>query len=53
MAALEGVKYDMYGIHPKPEANMNDYADVEFSNVNLDLIFHNTNMFKKYLNNTL
>lgn len=53
MAALEGVKYDMYGIHPKPGANMNDYADVEFSNVNLDLIFHNTNMFKKYLNNNL
>ena len=43
----------MYGIHPKPGANMNDYADVEFSNVNLDLIFLNTNMFKKYLNNNL
>ena len=28
-------------------------VDVKFSNVNLDLIFHNTKMFKKYLNNNL
>ena len=50
MAALEGNKYNINGLNVKPKANMNNYFDINISDVNMDLIKFNTTKFK-YINN--
>jgi hypothetical protein len=50
MAALEGTKYNINGLNIKPKANMNNYFDINISDVNMDLIKFNTTKFK-YINN--
>lgn len=47
MAALEGIKYDEFGLLTKPKANMNDYFDIDIKDVNLKLVLHNVETFKK------
>jgi hypothetical protein len=47
MAALEGNKYEDFGLHHKPKANMNDYFNTDIKNINLDLVLYNIEMFKK------
>jgi len=50
MAALEGTKYNINGLNYKPNANMNNYFDINIEDVNIDLIKFNTTKFK-YINN--
>jgi len=47
MAALEGIKYEDTGLNFKPKANMNDYFDIDPKLVNLKLVLHNVETFKK------
>ena len=47
MAALEGIGYDEFGLVTKPKANMNDYFNIDVKNVNLKLVLHNVETFKK------
>ena len=47
MAALEGIGYDEFGLLTKPKANMNDHFHIDIKNVNLKLVFHNVETFKK------
>ena len=47
MAALEGIKYDEFGLLTKPKANMNDYFHINIKDVNLKLVLHNVETFKK------
>jgi hypothetical protein len=47
MAALEGIGYDEFGLLTKPKANMNDYFNIDVKNVNLKLVLHNVETFKK------
>lgn len=47
MAALEGIEYEEFGLLTKPKANMNDHFHIDIKNVNLKLIFHNVETFKK------
>ena len=47
MAALEGIEYEEFGLNHKPKANMNDYFHIDIKNVNLKLVFHNVETFKK------
>lgn len=47
MAALEGIKYDDFGLNFKPKANMNDYFNIDIKDVNLKLILNNVKTFKK------
>ena len=55
MAALEGTWYDENGLNVKPKANMNDYFDIDFKNVDYLNVIHNTRRFKeivkKHINN--
>ena len=55
MAALEGNWYDENGLNVKPKANMNDYFDINFKNVDYLNVIHNTRRFKeivkKHINN--
>ena len=46
MAALEGIKYDDFGLEEKPKANMNDHFDITIDNVNLELLEHNIKTFR-------
>ena len=47
MAALEGIRYDEFGLATKPKANMNDYFNIDIKNVNLKLVLYNVETFKK------
>ena len=47
MAALEGIEYEEFGLNHKPKANMNDHFHIDIKNVNLKLVFHNVETFKK------
>lgn len=47
MAALEGIQYEEFGLEFKPKANMNDYFDIDPKQVNLKLVLHNVETFKK------
>jgi hypothetical protein len=47
MAALEGIGYDEFGLLIKPKANMNDYFHINIKDVNLKLVLHNVETFKK------
>jgi hypothetical protein len=46
MAALEGIKYDDFGLEEKPKANMNDHFDITIDNINLELLEHNIKTFR-------
>jgi hypothetical protein len=47
MAALEGIGYDEFGLLTKPKANMNDHFYIDIKDVNLKLVLHNVETFKK------
>ena len=47
MAALEGIKYDEHGINVKPKANMNNFFNVSLDNIDINLVIHNVNTFRK------
>ena len=47
MAALEGIGYDEFGLLTKPKENMNDYFHINIKDVNLKLVLHNVETFKK------
>lgn len=47
MAALEGKLYDESGLSEKPQANMNDYFDINYEEVDYEHILHNVTMFRE------
>jgi hypothetical protein len=47
MAALEGIGYDEFGLLTKPKANINDHFYIDIKDVNLKLVLHNVETFKK------
>ena len=49
MAALEGIRYNMWGLDTKPKANMNDYYYMLDSEVNWELLTDNLTKFR-YIN---
>jgi hypothetical protein len=46
MAALEGTRYNLYGLDKKPKANMNDYFYMLDQEVNWDLLTDNLTKFR-------
>lgn len=50
MAAIEGKKYNDWGLDNKPKANMNDYFDIPYEKIDLDLLVFNINKFKQINN---
>jgi len=49
MAALEGTRYNLWGLDAKPKANMNDYFFMLNDQVNWDLVTENLTKFR-YIN---
>ena len=47
MAALEDIEYPVSGLTEKPKANMNNYFDIDFKEVNPNLVHFNALTFKK------
>ena len=47
MSALDGIEYQGYGLNFKPEANMNNYFDVKFEDIQYGSILYNVNKFRK------
>ena len=47
MAALEGTMYTERGLTEKPKANMNDHFDMKFTDIDYQLIIHNTTLFRE------
>ena len=50
MAGLEDTLYKEHGLNTKPKANMNDYFDIDFKNVDYLNIVHNTTVFREINN---
>jgi hypothetical protein len=46
MAALEGTSYNKNGLNYKPKANMNDFYNIDFKEVDYLNVIHNTNKFR-------
>jgi hypothetical protein len=46
MAAIANMRYTKYGIHRKPGPNMNENVNMEFNDINHDLLIHNIQMFR-------
>ena len=51
MAALEFIEYNKLGIHEKPKSNLNSHFNVDFTNIDLELLFHNVNSFRDLFKN--
>jgi len=49
MMALEGEKYNNSLVMDKPEANMNNYFNINLDEVNLKLVRYNVNKFKNFI----
>ena len=49
MAALEGTRYNLWGLDKKPKANMNDYFFMLSDQINWDLLTENLTKFR-YIN---
>jgi len=47
MAALEGLKYESFGLFKKPQINMNQAFNIDPKDVNIDLLYYNIESFKK------
>jgi len=50
MAALDGTRYSSNGMNYKPEANMNDFFDIEYEDINYLDILYNTTKFREINN---
>ena len=50
MAALDGTRYNSNGMNYKPNANMNDFFDIDFSKLNYLSVIHNTTKFREINN---
>jgi hypothetical protein len=50
MAALDGTRYNSNGLNYKPNANMNDFYDIDFKDVDYGLVLENTKTFRKINN---
>ncbi len=50
MAGLEDNLYKEHGLNNKPKANMNDYFDIDFKDVDYLNIVHNTTVFREINN---
>jgi hypothetical protein len=46
MAALDGNAIEFYGLLEKPESNMNNFQDLPFEDIDLDLVDNNIEMFR-------
>ena len=50
MAGLENILYNERGLNSKPKANMNDYFNMAWEDVNYLSVIHNTNKFREINN---
>lgn len=50
MAAIEGLKYSQAGLKVKPKVNMNSSYDIDFLDLDYDLVLHNAKMFREINN---
>ena len=50
MAAIGEMPYHNLGLTSKPKANMNECQDIDIESINIDLIEHNVEQFKKINN---
>ena len=47
MAALDGTLYSSNGMNYKPNANMNDFFDIKFEDIDYLMVLHNTTLFRE------
>ena len=47
MAALEGTMYNESGLKLKPKANMNDHFEMDFKDLDYNLVLHNATLFRE------
>ena len=50
MAALDGTRYNSNGMNYKPNANMNDFFDIKYEDINYFDVLYNTTKFREINN---
>jgi hypothetical protein len=50
LAAIDGMKYNPYGLISKPKTRIDDIIKIPFSKLDLDLTLYNVNLFRKINN---
>jgi hypothetical protein len=50
MAAIDGSKYTDMGLNGKPKATFDKVYDMNISDIDMDLLYYNVNMFKEIVN---
>jgi hypothetical protein len=50
MAAIQGLKYNTWGLFEKPIINMNECFEISLNEINIELINHNVKQFKQINN---
>jgi hypothetical protein len=49
MAAVDGIKYNNLGTHSKPKSNMNSCSNIDYKDINIELLNHNIKTFKNII----
>jgi hypothetical protein len=49
MAAVDGIKYNNLGTHSKPKSNMNSCSNIDYKDINMELLNHNVETFKNII----
>jgi hypothetical protein len=49
MAAVDGIKYNNLGTHSKPKSNMNSCSNIDYKDINMELLNHNVKTFKNII----
>ena len=49
MAAVDGIKYNNLGTHSKPKSNMNSCSNIDYKDINIELLNHNVETFKNII----
>jgi hypothetical protein len=49
MSAIDGIKYNNLGTHSKPKSNMNSCSNIDYKDINMELLNHNVKTFKNII----
>jgi len=49
MSAIDGIKYNNLGTHSKPKSNMNSCSNIDYKDINMELLNHNVETFKNII----
>ena len=49
MSAIDGIRYNELGTHSKPKSNMNSCSNIDYKDIDMELLEHNIKTFKNII----